>query len=301
MTDTPKTMPEREPGYRPTEQEAALQQAAIRFASDYGPLPAAREGDMGARGKIADNLLTALSEAGLDVDALLAGPTPGAGAQGQVKALEWREARISDSHPRFTADSIIGRYEVLQWADGSFGGTFTPHDEDESSREFDAVSLEDAKATAQADYASCIEATREPAPGVEDQSVIIERMAQAIRDQNRTHMKQSRPELEFHREWLTDHDLALARAALEAARAATMTVPALEWHEVASPKGYRSQGPLHVMTIYENEIGSWTLDDGEAVSPHATLEAAREAGRGTLERRIRDVCGGTSQSTSAAH
>lgn len=153
--------------------------------------------------------------------------------------------------------------------------------------------MEAAQATCEADWRKRVSAALESVPSAEDQSAIIERMAQAIRDQNRTHIKQSHPGVEFHRECLTDHDLALARVALEAARAATSKVNPLEWYEISDPKGFQSQGPLHLMTIYENDLGSWTLDDGEAVSPHATLEAAQEAGRVALEQRIFTVCGGT--------
>lgn len=69
----------------------------------------------------------------------------------KVRELEWIEARISDQWERFTAESILGGYEVLEWSDGGFGGTFPGVGED-IGMEFSASSIETAKAAAQADF-----------------------------------------------------------------------------------------------------------------------------------------------------
>jgi hypothetical protein len=76
------------------------------------------------------------------IDAALEG-----GAVPKVKALVWKEARISDQWERFSAECVFGCYEVLEWSDGGFGGTLPG-----SLTEFDADSIEAAKAAAQADY-----------------------------------------------------------------------------------------------------------------------------------------------------
>lgn len=47
--------------------ETRLQAAAVAFASDYGPLTAAREGDKKARAKVADKLAEALQRQGFDL------------------------------------------------------------------------------------------------------------------------------------------------------------------------------------------------------------------------------------------
>ena len=69
-----------------------------------------------------------------------------------VKPLEWKEARFSDEWERFTAETIIGRYEVLKWSDGGYGGSIPGASVEEQGREFNAPSMLEAKAVAQADY-----------------------------------------------------------------------------------------------------------------------------------------------------
>jgi hypothetical protein len=66
----------------------------------------------------------------------------------KVKPLAWREARVSDKWPRYDADSAFGHYEVLQWSDGSFGGSVPVN------REFSCENLDAAKKICQADYES---------------------------------------------------------------------------------------------------------------------------------------------------
>lgn len=77
--------------------------------------------------------------------------------------------------------------------------------------------------------------------------------------------------------------------ALNSGQPAPVQVLPLEWHIVEGalpPETIKSQGELHVMSAYPNEKGSWTLDDGMAVSEHDTAEDVKEAGRLELERRI---------------
>ena len=82
----------------------------------------------------------------------------------KVKPLEWVDARFRDS-PRETADTLLGTYEVLQWAQGDFGGGVPKDDPDAPNSEFGgAKSMEEAKAAAQADYERRILAALEPAP-----------------------------------------------------------------------------------------------------------------------------------------
>lgn len=64
----------------------------------------------------------------------------------QVKPLKWVEARCSDRWERYTAESLLGAYEVLEWSNGGFGGTLA------RGGEFSAESIEAAKAIAQSDY-----------------------------------------------------------------------------------------------------------------------------------------------------
>lgn len=66
-----------------------------------------------------------------------------------VKNLEWKDGRISNKWERLTAETIFGQYEALEWSDGGFGGSIP---NGEGSEEFSSVSLEAAKAAAQADF-----------------------------------------------------------------------------------------------------------------------------------------------------
>lgn len=84
----------------------------------------------------------------------------------QVKPLVWRSARFSDRYAREAAETIVGEYEVLEWSDGTFGGTLPSSNRDELGKEFSAATLEDAKAFAEADYERRIRsALHEPAEG----------------------------------------------------------------------------------------------------------------------------------------
>lgn len=97
----------------------------------------------------------------------------------KVKALEWREARISNERGRYTAVSVFGDYEALEWSNGGFGGTMPANatDEEAAVTEFDAASMDEAKAAAQADYEkrvlSCLEYTAPPA-GIREALEVIE-------------------------------------------------------------------------------------------------------------------------------
>lgn len=73
----------------------------------------------------------------------------------KAKPLEWREARVSDRWPRYSADSVFGRYEAMQWSDGSFGGSIP------DSKEFCCDSLDEAKMICQTDYESRIDTARD--------------------------------------------------------------------------------------------------------------------------------------------
>lgn len=72
----------------------------------------------------------------------------------RVMALEWREARVSNKWERYTAVCVLGGYEVLEWSDGTFGGSMAddPLHEDCNSKEFSAASISEAQAMCQADY-----------------------------------------------------------------------------------------------------------------------------------------------------
>jgi hypothetical protein len=65
---------------------------------------------------------------------------------------------------------------------------------------------------------------------------------------------------------------------------ATVRVKPLEWDEADGI--HRSQGPLHMIEVFPNVKGTWTLEDGMALSEHGSEAAAKEAGRAVLERRI---------------
>ena len=69
-----------------------------------------------------------------------------------VKPLVWQSSRVSDRYERFSADSPWGRYEALEWSDGSFGGTLPRVDCDSDSVEFSVESMSAALAYCQADY-----------------------------------------------------------------------------------------------------------------------------------------------------
>lgn len=91
-----------------------------------------------------------------------------------VKPLVWVDGKFSDKHPRETADSILGTYEVLQWAQGDFGGSVPAEDRGSSNREFcGAKTMEQAKAAAQADYEARILSAIDtsPVPAITDEAV----------------------------------------------------------------------------------------------------------------------------------
>lgn len=73
----------------------------------------------------------------------------------KAKQLDWREARVSDRWPRYSAESVFGNYEALQWSDGSFGGSVP------DNKEFSCDSLEEAKRICQADYEGRVAALME--------------------------------------------------------------------------------------------------------------------------------------------
>jgi hypothetical protein len=76
--------------------------------------------------------------------------------KGAVKPLKWEDARFCDT-PRETAESLLGTYEVLLWANGDFGGSVPVDDPENSNTEFGgAATMEEAKAAAQADYSTRI-------------------------------------------------------------------------------------------------------------------------------------------------
>ena len=70
----------------------------------------------------------------------------------RIKPLEWVEARVSDRWERYSADSIVGRYEVLEWSNGGYGGTMAPVGDDDPGVEFTAQTMDEAKAMAQEDF-----------------------------------------------------------------------------------------------------------------------------------------------------
>ena len=73
-----------------------------------------------------------------------------------VKPLEWKSARFSDKWERVTAVAMFGNYEVLEYSDGGYGMNVTFFDDDMPSLQYDADTIESAKAAAQADYTACI-------------------------------------------------------------------------------------------------------------------------------------------------
>jgi hypothetical protein len=58
-------------------------------------------------------------------------------------------------------------------------------------------------------------------------------------------------------------------------------LPHPEWHRLVDPISgdvtYSCQTRLWWYAVYENQLGQWTLDDGEAVSSHPTVTAAKAA------------------------
>lgn len=68
----------------------------------------------------------------------------------KIKPLVWREARVSDKWPRYSAESIFGDYEALQWSNGAFGGSIPV--QGTKNKEFTSDSLESAKEVCQADF-----------------------------------------------------------------------------------------------------------------------------------------------------
>lgn len=70
-----------------------------------------------------------------------------------TEKLPWREARVSDKWERYSAESVFGNYEALEWSNGGYGGTLAPASEDARGVEFDATSIDHAKSICEADYA----------------------------------------------------------------------------------------------------------------------------------------------------
>jgi hypothetical protein len=77
----------------------------------------------------------------------------------RIKPLEWKEARFSDKYQRFTVVTPFGLYEVLEWSDGSFGGSVPSELREDPNVEFSSDTLERAKAAAQADYERRVRST----------------------------------------------------------------------------------------------------------------------------------------------
>lgn len=71
--------------------------------------------------------------------------------------------------------------------------------------------------------------------------------------------------------------------------APSVTVKPLEWDETDT--GYKFQDYIGVYEVYLNVEGTWTFDSGEAVSAHASKEAAMKAGGNEHKRRILSAMG----------
>lgn len=69
-----------------------------------------------------------------------------------VKPLVWQSARVSDRYERFSANSPWGKYEAIEWSDGTFGGTLPPADCDIGGVEFSVESMSAALSYCQVDY-----------------------------------------------------------------------------------------------------------------------------------------------------
>ena len=54
--------------HMPTERVKAIRRAAVAFANDYGPLPAANGGDEGAAHEVATKLFNKLKREGLHIE-----------------------------------------------------------------------------------------------------------------------------------------------------------------------------------------------------------------------------------------
>lgn len=63
-----------------------------------------------------------------------------------VKPLEWLEVPCSDRWKRFSAKTILGNYEALEWLDGGFGMVVVP------GEELTFVTFAEARPAAQAHY-----------------------------------------------------------------------------------------------------------------------------------------------------
>lgn len=50
-----------------TERVLAIRRAAVRFANDYGPLPAANNGDVAAQHEVGSRMFRALAREGLKI------------------------------------------------------------------------------------------------------------------------------------------------------------------------------------------------------------------------------------------
>lgn len=91
---------------------------------------------------------------------------------GMVKPLKWEDARFSSRHPRETAESMFGIYEVMQWEQGGFGGSFPViYPNDRRAVYVGTKSMDEAKAAADTHYrAQIMAAFGIPTPPQEDRT-----------------------------------------------------------------------------------------------------------------------------------
>lgn len=81
-------------------------------------------------------------------------------------------------------------------------------------------------------------------------------------------------------------DFKAARDAITVLQAEQcVEVKSLEWC-ITPETTYKAEGVAGIYEVYPNRQGDWTLDDGMAISAHATAEKAKEAGNGEETRRI---------------
>ncbi|NDV50394.1 hypothetical protein [Salipiger sp. PrR003] len=72
--------------------------------------------------------------------------------------------------------------------------------------------------------------------------------------------------------------------------AAVPTPKRLEWHQAAlNSYDWKAEGTAGVYVIYLNGVGTWTLDDGEAVQAFDTEEAAKSAANEIERARISEA------------
>jgi hypothetical protein len=82
---------------------------------------------------------------------------------------------------------------------------------------------------------------------------------------------------------------------LQSINRAPVKVKPLEWEKTGiTSSELKAENYSGLWVVYENNAGSWTLDNGECVCTYASLIEAQSAAQADYERRIKDALKGSS-------